>query len=63
MGFLVSSDNEKSRTLLEFNELEVDINAANYEPALLCGASKGFVKAFCKTFWGTTKKCENKNLI
>ena len=25
---------------------------------LLCGASKGFMKAF----WGTTKKCENKNL-
>ena len=31
-----------------------------------CGASKGFMKAFKgrhKIFWGTTKKCENKNLI
>ena len=30
----------------------------------LCGASKGFMKAFKalhKTFWGTTKKYENKN--
>ena len=34
---------------------------------LLCGSSKGFMKAFkalraSKTFWGTTEKCENKNL-
>ena len=32
---------------------------------LLCGASKGFLKnlkGLRKTFWGTTKKCENKNL-
>ena len=28
---------------------------------LLCGASKGFIKAFM-AFWDTTKKCENKNL-
>ena len=30
---------------------------------LLCGASKGFMKALkaLKTFWGTRKKCENKN--
>ena len=28
---------------------------------LLCGVSKGFMKAFLhKTFWGTTKKCQNK---
>ena len=33
--------------------------------ALLCGASKGFMKAFkpfIKPFRSTTKKCENKNL-
>ena len=32
---------------------------------LLCGASRGFMKAlkvFLKTFWGSTKKCENKKL-
>ena len=31
-----------------------------------CSALKGFMKAlkgFLKPFWGTTKKCENKNLI
>ena len=31
----------------------------------LDGASKGFMKALkaiIKPFWGTTKKCENKNL-
>ena len=28
---------------------------------LLYGASKGFMKAF-KAFWGTTKKCKNKDL-
>ena len=33
---------------------------------LLCGASRSFMKAFkasMKLSWGTTKKCENKNLI
>ena len=32
---------------------------------LLCGASKGFYegsKGLHKNFWGTIKKCENKNL-
>ena len=29
--------------------------------ALLCDASKGFIKPF-KAFWGTTKKYENKNV-
>ena len=35
----------------------------NFFFTLLCGASKGFMKAFLhKTFRGTTKKYENKNL-
>ena len=38
----------------------------NFYFVLLCGASKGFLKALKaslhKTFWGTTKKRENKNL-
>ena len=28
----------------------------------LCCLKKGFMKALHKTFWDTTKKCENKNL-
>ena len=37
----------------------------NFISALLCGISKGFsqkdLKGLRKTFWSTTKKCENKN--
>ena len=39
------------------------LNQVKFFFTLLCGASKGFMKAFLdKTFRGTTKKCENKNL-
>ena len=31
--------------------------------SLLCGASKGFMKALKVPQWGTTKKCENVELI
>ena len=34
----------------------------NYIFTFLCGASKGFIGPH-KTFRGTTKKCENKDLI
>ena len=43
------------------NYIEIKIKL-NYIFTFLCGASKGFIGPH-KTFRGTTKKCENKDLI
>ena len=54
-----------SLTIKNLRKLNLHIDPSRPIFTLICGDSKGFMKAlkgFIKPFCGTTKKCENKNL-